>query len=93
MSEPIRPFSNGTEFQSWKATNCERCRLGYDREHPMGWQCQIEAAIDLASIKDGTIAPSIAKRMGYDSDTFELAWACPEKQPYAAPTTTRGAQE
>lgn len=72
MSEPIRPFSNGSEYTSWLQRNCYRC--------PKQNACDLEYALSSACVLDGTITPQIASRLGYsDAVRATLGWPCREK--------------
>lgn len=83
MSEnaKVRPFSNGSQFADWTASNCERCAKGA----PIGsaeWPtCPIEYALAYACIDDGTITQEIADRMGYEHSTARYVWMCCEWLP------------
>lgn len=50
-------FSNGTEFQSWLANNCDLCskasRYNEDTDTYTKYRCAIQRDIDLAYINDG----------------------------------------
>lgn len=59
----MSPFSNGSEFISWKAENCDDCVKRYDDESRK-WRCDLEYAIDAACVGDGTITTEIADRIG-----------------------------
>ena len=77
MSEPIRPFSNGTEYGDWQASNCERCKKAYfpDEAETI---CEIFYALDMASFLDGTISEDIARRMGFLDHPESYVWPCGE---------------
>lgn len=66
MSEPIIPFSNGTERMEWDNANCCRCGLDpwQDEGRHFG-RCDIFDALSEAGIGDGTVSAEIADRMGY----------------------------
>jgi hypothetical protein len=77
--EPLRPFSSGFEHRAWTERNCAICPIAYDTDK-REWRCTLEAALDLASITDGTITRAIADRMGYnDATMFQLGWPCQER--------------
>lgn len=85
-------FPNGTSFMVWTERNCDRCLKGYDEtKHANGRsECDIENAIALASVTDGTLlhdgdtplnkADAIAKRLNWDGKTY-LTNDCPEFVP------------
>ena len=52
----VRPFSNGSEYVDWTASNCDHCKCAEN--------CDIEAALGLASVGDGRVSSYIYKRMG-----------------------------
>ena len=73
MSEQrYRPFSNGSQFGDWQASNCERCTKCIDGPNdpsPFLPPCQIESALIDALFDDGTVSHEMAIRMGYlDAD-------------------------
>ena len=53
-----RPFSCGSEFADWSASNCEQCIAQNG--------CPLEAALGLAYIGDGNIAAHAAALIGCD---------------------------
>jgi len=69
----IRPFSSGSQYSEWTASNCERCTKAYDR----GEYCEIENALLIAFFDDGNVTQEIATRMGINSDSG-YCWMCPE---------------
>jgi hypothetical protein len=73
-----RPFSNGGQFMDWCASNCDRCVKSFND----GGECDIEEALFIASIDDGTVSEDIARRMGYlkpDGTTSgAYGWPCTE---------------
>jgi hypothetical protein len=76
MLERIRPFSNGFEWDCWQERNCEVCPLAYN-ERARRYDCEIQEALDLASIDDGTISAVIATKMGFPGDrSTRLGWPC-----------------
>ena len=77
MSERVRIFSNGFEYEAWTERNCDRC--------PKAGACEIEEALSSACVLDGTIAPEVAERLGYREDLrATLGWPCKERT--AGPT-------
>ena len=63
MSDRIRPFSNGSEFDSWN--RCDRCAKGYDKT-ARDWHCPLERAIgDAACNADGKMPLDLAIRAGW----------------------------
>jgi len=61
----IRPFSNGTQYIDWQNHNCCRCaRYDYDAENQkVLCDCEIEYALALACVMDGTVSDEIGKRI------------------------------
>lgn len=53
-----RLFSNGTEFMCWQEQNCEKCVKAVFFNAKRGtfpkYRCQIQRAIEFASVSDGT---------------------------------------
>ncbi len=75
-----RPFSNGTQFQDWQASNCDRCTEGAGVcLEPGQWPtCEIEAALVEAACTDGKVTAEIAKRAGVCDETrLSYVWMCP----------------
>lgn len=72
----VRPFANAIQFLDWTAANCERCKKAtwYGDQ----WNCDIQKALDLASVSSGEITPQIAMRMGYDPQQMLYNWPCTE---------------
>jgi hypothetical protein len=88
MSERHRPFSSGSEYSDWTYRNCKAgCR-----RYTMGEAtCDLEIALGRAYMGDGTISPSIAKRLGCDrSELGYPATPCPE---FVTFTTRAGERE
>lgn len=73
-----RPFSNGAQFGDWCARNCNRCAK-YNADQFDG-KCEIDGAIGMAFIGDGSVDGAIAERMGYTEHTDEYTWDCPERE-------------
>lgn len=89
MAETIRPFSCGSQYGDWTASNCERCTKDYD-EAARDWRCDIQKAISGAYLDDGRISLEIADRMGYTKShaAFKAGesappyvWPCKEWEP------------
>lgn len=77
------PFSNATQYMDWRARNCDRCTKDYDADTET-CHCEIEYAVSLASIGNGSIGGLSAVRMGFlDSATHQptsaYTWDCPER--------------
>lgn len=79
MSERIRLFANGTEFECWEERNCSRCAKapgGDERSF-----CDLFDAIGEAMFGDGTFAPEIVARFGWKPEyRAVLGWPCGEFQ-------------
>ncbi len=58
----IRPFSNGSEFDSWMSSNCYKCEKYITNDDGYS-TCEIENGIACGAI-DGVISHAIATRMG-----------------------------
>lgn len=84
-AERARPFDSGTQYAAWVTRNCQACPkcAKYDEEQFMG-RCDIDGALVVAHIGDGTVSPEIADRMGYTAahadGEFPWTWACPERE-------------
>jgi hypothetical protein len=65
VSNDVRPFSNGTEAEIWRARNCERCTLNkYDRfTNDDTGTCEMERAVAHGFII-GTIPATLATEFG-----------------------------
>lgn len=63
MSTDVRPFATGSEADSWRARNCERCALNTYRTDPDGPSCPLEEAISLGFLL-GTIPSDLATEYG-----------------------------
>lgn len=72
------PFSNGTQYMDWEASNCASCSKSRD-EWPLA--CDLQEALGLACIGDGTISEEIARRVGYLDNRERFGWPCPEHDP------------
>ncbi len=79
MSERIRLFSNGFEFDCWDETNCDRCVKAQWVDEPI--TCDLWVAINDAMVGDGTFAPEIVSRFGWKEEyRAVLGWPCAEFQ-------------
>ncbi len=76
MGERVRPFAKGSEFVAWKRRNCERCTLKW--QQGLGYQCDIESAVDYAYMERGMMTLGMAKRMKFDGE--HVAEDCPERE-------------
>ena len=78
------PFANGAQFRDWKRNICQTCGKQYNEE-AQRWRCQIEEAVDVACITDGSLNTAMAMRLGYLVETAEehedYVWRCPEFEP------------
>lgn len=75
--EKATPFSCGSQFADWKECNCERCKK-YTEMITKPPKCDIDFALSVAYIDDGTIPAEIAQRMGYFDNRGKYVWMCPE---------------
>ena len=76
MTEQIRPFSSGSQYRDWQSSNCERCKKFPLHVNPE--KCEIDYAIIVAHLDDGTVSVEIAQRMGYYDNRGSYVWKCPE---------------
>lgn len=77
MSERIRPFSSGSQYGDWKSSNCARCKK-FDPNCARPEACEIDYAVGVAYLDDGTVSVEIARRMGYCENHGKYLWMCPE---------------
>lgn len=66
----VKPFSSGSQFDDWEASNCHKCKY-----YELG-NCDIALALIFAYWDDGTVSQEIANRMGYVKDKY--VWQCTE---------------
>ena len=80
VDKRISPFHCGTQYLDWQASNCERCKKWTpEPSQPDDWKCEIDEALFLGCMEDGTISRKIATRMGWKKGPpFPLAWECGE---------------
>jgi hypothetical protein len=94
MDKPKRrPFSCGTQYLDWQNNNCCQCRkylVSSDGEVQEPY-CELEYAIAIACICDGTISGEHADRLGLPAKTW-AGWRCREFEPEQLPTDTRQPQ-
>jgi len=64
----IRPFSNGTQWLDWEASNCDRCTK-LDK-------CELRDALNVAYYGDGSVPTEIGARLAYTADKY--IWQCGE---------------
>ncbi len=77
----VRPFYCGTQMGDWTARNCERCVKGWRHEHGSDIRCDIDGAIAVGYIGDGTVSAEIARRMGYVKESPPAyTWDCLERE-------------
>lgn len=80
-SADVRPFSNGSEAEYWRAANCDRCRLnGYPKEGVP--TCRMEEAVALGFIT-GTVPATLATEYGATlrGEYCDMPKQCPKFQP------------
>lgn len=68
----MQPFSNGTQYGDWTASNCDRCK----KSETNGGECDIEIALMDACFTDGEITDEIAMRLAYEPKAY--VWMCGE---------------
>lgn len=73
----VVPFANGTQYDDWCASNCERCKKSdYFNDGP---GCDLEESLLLACFADGTITEQTAQRIGITGETQNrYVWPCGE---------------
>ncbi|HMF18954.1 MAG TPA: hypothetical protein VKE98_17230 [Gemmataceae bacterium] len=63
MSDTMQPFYCGTQYMDWQSANCDRCKKGTDWSNmPPAFRCDIEEALSLAAIREGSIPLPIAEQ-------------------------------
>lgn len=72
----IRPFSNGSQYDDWEGSNCDRCTKGTEAEGR--FTCPIRDALFMAFWDDGRVTPEIAQRMGRQEHEMRYVWPCTE---------------
>lgn len=77
----VRPFSNGTQYLDWEASNCSRCKKAASREQFDRGQftCDIEKELVYGSSGSGLISDDIAARLKIDNERY--GWPCGEWDP------------
>jgi len=75
MAEKFRPFSNGTQFLDWEASNCERCTK-FNPDGPS--KCKLRHALLTAYWADGSVSERVAKGLGYLDNKGAYVWPCGE---------------
>lgn len=79
MSVRVIPFANGYEYDAWTERNCDICPLRY-KKIARRFDCEIEEALTLAAIDDGTISQEIADAMGWTVDRIDQpGWPCKKR--------------
>lgn len=64
----------------WEERNCFRCRKSYD-EDTNQYRCDIDKALTVACVDDGSVSDDIARRMGYPAaGPLSYTWDCPERE-------------
>ena len=79
----IRPFSTGTQYMDWEASNCGRCiKASTKEEFERGeFACSIEMELAYGTVGDGTISDDAATRMRYVENKGKYVWQCGEWEP------------
>lgn len=73
------PFSCGTQYVDWTASNCERCKkYKYPVEEDTDPPCEIDRALLMGFWGDGSVSREIARRMGYFKNKGKFVWQCSE---------------
>jgi len=84
MPANVRPFSNGSEADSWREANCERCQLNtYRKEGDPS--CPMEEAVAMGFVL-GTVPVALASEYGATirGDYCDMPKQCPK---FVPPTT------
>lgn len=81
--ERVRPFSCGSQYADWADKNCNCCVKGVDWDAPVpDSRCDIERALSLANIRDGTVGADTARRMALPvlaaGEAPPYGWRCGE---------------
>ncbi len=73
----IRPFSSGSQFADWEASNCERCTKYFDEEHGE-FRCPWQEALITALFDTGEITDNVAAGIGADKveNRARYVWQC-----------------
>jgi hypothetical protein len=66
-----RPFSNGSQFCDWTASNCDSCT-----KYATG--CEVATGLAEAALGWGLVRGDIAARMGLVTNDGRANWPCPE---------------
>jgi len=76
----VHIFSCGNQWLDWETRNCCNCKKSINQKEAVEapFLCDIEQALNIASIDGGMVPEDIAKRAGYDPEADTWAWACPE---------------
>lgn len=73
-------FPNGTAFDTWVGSNCDKCKKGYCLKTSQ-WRCDIEKAIEFSGKRHRALLKGyredIAKRLKWDGQAY-LEHDCPE---------------
>lgn len=77
MSEKFYPFSNGSQYNDWQDSNCERCKK-FDQDQADPSKCEIDFEIGKAYLGDGSVSKDIANRIGFFDHQRSYVWKCPE---------------
>ena len=72
----VRPFSNGSQWGDWEASNCERCTKYFDEEKGE-FLCPFQEALTIACVDDGEITDEVAAGIGLTDETRgRYVWKC-----------------
>jgi len=84
----VRPFSSGSQYMDWTASNCEstpRCSKYLDPDDVVRGGadfCELAKALAEGCIFDGTISAKQAERLDVPREApFPYVWPCPEHDP------------
>lgn len=80
QTNDVQPFSNGSQFGDWTASNCASCERAASEDcNYDDMPCEIEKALTLAYLTSGRIPLEIADRMGHGNGRY--GWPCLERTP------------
>lgn len=81
--QPLRlyPFSNGSQFGDWCASNCDTCEKSGDADAGRASTCSVFDALHEAFFGDGSVGEETARRMGFLDHRNHYNWPCREHSP------------
>lgn len=70
MSDTIRPFSNGNEFEMWEEKNCQACPNSKFYGGGKEYKCHIDEALTEALFGYGDVKKSVTDLIGFNERHF-----------------------